>query len=263
MKPICSTCGTGYTGPAPTNCLICEDDRQYVKATGQEWTTQEELLQKYIIKVNSIDPSIYTLQLEPSFAIGHKAHLLLSPGGNLLWDCLPMLDKATIDLIHLKGGLKAIAISHPHYYGVMAYWASVFNCPVYLHAKDEEWVLNNSEYLHLWEGREFLLWDEMKIIHTGGHFPGSTILYAPQHGNGGSLFTGDSIYIAPSLDLVSFMYSYPNYIPLPKQDILYIKEQVEPLKFDSMYGAFNWMIIDKGARHIFDRSIRRYLTIYD
>jgi hypothetical protein len=58
------------------------------------------------------------------------------------------------------------------------------------------------------------------------------------------------------------MYSYPNHIPLPKKDIEFINERVQPLAFDAMYGAFEWMNIAEGARALFEKSITRYLSIY-
>lgn len=37
---ICTTCGTQYaqSDQPPAECAICQDDRQYVKKTGQQWT---------------------------------------------------------------------------------------------------------------------------------------------------------------------------------------------------------------------------------
>ena len=41
---ICTTCGTQYaeSDQPPAACAICQDERQYVKATGQQWTTLEQ-----------------------------------------------------------------------------------------------------------------------------------------------------------------------------------------------------------------------------
>jgi hypothetical protein len=42
---ICTTCGTQYaeSGEPPASGAICQDERQYVKATGQQWTTLKRL----------------------------------------------------------------------------------------------------------------------------------------------------------------------------------------------------------------------------
>lgn len=261
IKKICTTCGTQFSGAAPEVCPICADDRQYVKETGQQWTTHEKLLQEHSIDISQVSPELYRLTISPSFAIGQTAHLIISPAGNLLWDCLPLLDEATVSFIREKGGLKAIAISHPHYYSLMADWSKEFKCPVYLHEKDTEWIMDRNDFIYPWKGKEQPLWEGMRIIHTGGHFPGSTVLHAPLLGSGGSILTGDSIYIARDRKQVSCMYSYPNFIPLPKKDIQYIRKQVGDLSYNSMYGAFSFMIIDSGAKEIFEKSMDRYISI--
>jgi hypothetical protein len=41
-----------------------------------------------------------------------------------------------------QGGLGAIAISHPPYYGSMVEWSRAFGgVPIYVHAAEREWVL--------------------------------------------------------------------------------------------------------------------------
>ena len=43
---ICATCGVQLSAATrpPASCPICEDDRQYVGSTGQQWTTLPELI---------------------------------------------------------------------------------------------------------------------------------------------------------------------------------------------------------------------------
>ena len=77
----------------------------------------------------------------PEFAIGQRALFLQSPSGNVLWDCIALIDLATIDLLNGLGGVSAIAISHPHYYTTMVEWSHAFGrVPVFLHEGDREWV---------------------------------------------------------------------------------------------------------------------------
>ncbi len=260
---ICGTCGTRYKDTVPLICAVCADDRQYVPISGQRWISYNDLKNGRSIRFNEVLPDVYALRITPDFAIAQKAHVICSPGGNLLWDCLPFLDEPTVAYIHSLGGLKGIAISHPHYYSLMAGWAQVFNCPIYLHGADEEWVMDKSPHIKLWSGEKLALWDGMDIIHVAGHFAGSTVLHAPNIGASGSLFVGDSLYIGHSLNFVSMMHSYPNVIPLPQKDVLYIKKQVSPLQFDSMFGAFEWQNIYSGAKQIFNDSVARYLQIFE
>ena len=61
--------------------------------------------------------------IEPHFAIGQRALFVRTDQGNVLWDCLPLLDQAVVESLHALGGVAAIAISHPHYYSSMIEWS--------------------------------------------------------------------------------------------------------------------------------------------
>ena len=52
--------------------------------------------------------------------------LIQSPGGNVLWDCISLIDDATIEAVRSLGGLATIAISHPHCYSGMVEWSRAF-----------------------------------------------------------------------------------------------------------------------------------------
>ncbi|WP_204322625.1 hypothetical protein, partial [Streptococcus pneumoniae] len=74
------------------------------------------------------------------------------------WDCISFLDDATVEIIRSFGGLKAIALSHPHYYSAMAQWGRIFDCPVLVHEADRQWVVEPDPCLEFWSGeaRELL-----------------------------------------------------------------------------------------------------------
>jgi glyoxylase-like metal-dependent hydrolase (beta-lactamase superfamily II) len=258
---ICATCGTRYAEAkqAGDDCAICNDDRQYVLESGQQWINYESITANHSIRISERDKELYDLRVVPAFAIGQRAFLVLSGGGNILWDCLPLLDEPTVAFIQAKGGLKGIAISHPHYYSLMAGWAKVFNCPIYLHEADLQWIMDKQDHVELWNGSHKPLWDGMSLIHTPGHFAGSTVLYMPHHGSQGSLLTGDSIFVSRDRKQVGFMYSFPNYVPMAPSYVRLIHERLSPLVFDSMYSAFDHLNIYTGAKEIFDWSVKRYL----
>lgn len=258
FKNICHTCGTRHAEQSPKSCLICDDDRQYVPVNGQTWTSYTELSQTHTIRFGNPLPDVYDLRVSPAFAIAQRAHLILSSGGNVLWDCLPFLDEPTVAFIKSKGGLKAITISHPHYYGLMAAWAETFDCPIYLHKADSQWVMDKTDRIVFFEEDRKSLWDGMEIVHTGGHFDGSTILYTPGTGHKGSVFVGDTLQVALSRKFISIMYSYPNHIPLPLEKITRISDIVIRLNFDSIYGAFEWQNIESGGKKLFEQSIMKY-----
>jgi hypothetical protein len=207
-----------------------------------------------------MEPGVTAILTRPPFAIGQRAFLIESPGGNVLWDCVTLLDDRTSDFIAERGGLSAIAISHPHYYASMVDWADRFDVPVYLHASDRQWVIRESPHLRFWDGETLILHDGMTLIRGGGHFEGGTLLHCPAPAGGkGSLFTGDIIQVVLDRRWVSFMYSYPNLIPLSAAEVRRIVSTVEPFAFDRVYGAFHPRQVESNGKEVIRRSADRYV----
>jgi hypothetical protein len=121
----------------------------------------------------------------------------------------------------------------------MVEWSRAFGgVPIYLHAADRQWVMRPDEAIVFWEGETSALAEGLTLIRCGGHFEGGTVLHwAGGAGGRGALLTGDIIQVVPDRKHVSFMYSYPNYIPLPASAIERIVKAVEPFSFDRIYGA--------------------------
>ena len=143
---ICVQCGTQFAEMEmpPAHCPICEDDRQFVRHDGQQWTTMEALAVDHRNHFEDEAPQLLGIGTEPEFAIGQRALLLQTSGGNLLWDCVSLLDEQTSGEVEKRGGTRAIAISHPHYYSSMVEWAERFDAPIFLHAQDRQWVMRPS-----------------------------------------------------------------------------------------------------------------------
>ena len=178
---ICIQCGTQFdeTAQPPSSCPICEDERQFVRHGGQEWTTLDRLARDHHNRIENEAPRLLGIGTEPEFAIGQRALLLQSPGGNLLWDCISLLDDETVAEVNARGGIRAIAISHPHFYSSMIEWAERFDAQIFLHAADREWVMRKSPRIQFWEGTTLSLWDGLTLINCGGHFEGGTVLHWP------------------------------------------------------------------------------------
>ncbi|MDB5386254.1 MAG: beta-lactamase domain protein [Planctomycetaceae bacterium] len=72
---ICMTCGTQYaeSQQPPAICEICEEERQYVKATGQQWTTHERLRLTNRNSIRFEEPGLISIGVEPQFGIGQRA----------------------------------------------------------------------------------------------------------------------------------------------------------------------------------------------
>ena len=240
-KWICKTCGTQFAPreEPPEGCPICLDERQYVGYGGQQWTTLAQMQKDgFRNEFREHEPHLIGIGTTPTFAIGERALLLQSEQGNVLWDCMSLIDDETAAEIERLGGLTAMAISHPHYYSTMVEWADRFDIPIYLHEYDRQWVMRPSERITFWSGETFALTDNVTLIRLGGHFAGGTVLHWKRAADGqGVLLSGDIIQVVSDRRWVSFMYSYPNLIPLPAAEVQRIKETIAPYQFERLYGA--------------------------
>ncbi|RKD68058.1 hypothetical protein BJ928_105461 [Rhizobium sp. WW_1] len=203
---------------------------------------------------------VHSLQISPYFGIGQRALLIEGPDGNILWDCLSLIDEASQARIAAMGGLSAIAISHPHFYSSMLEWsATCGDVPIHIHADDAEWVQRPGDSLRLWAG-ETLSIGEATMIRCGGHFEGSSVLHCPWLEDGrGALFVGDTMQVTMDRKFVSFMRSYPNLIPLDARAVKAISDAVRPHRFDAIYGAFPGRTIETDGNRVVERSMERYV----
>jgi hypothetical protein len=263
---ICIGCGTQYPEMAqpPARCPICEDEREFIHPDGQTWATLEDLRSSHKNIIKQEEPNLYSVNTEPTFGIGQRAYLIHTGEGNILWDCVALLDAATIERIGELGGIAEIAISHPHYYTSMVEWSRAFGgAPIYLHEAERSWVMRPDPSVRFWSGRTRELLGGLKLFTTGGHFEGYQVLHWPSGAGGrGALMAGDQPQIGMDPKQVSFMYSYPNYIPLNAAQVRHIIECLDPLAYDRIYGAFfirGKGVIPTGAKEIVHRSALRYL----
>ncbi len=259
----CEQCGAQFaeSGEPPLSCLVCEDERQFVNWKGQAWLTREQLTKRHKL-VWRDDLGIPGIGVEPSFAIGQRALLVREPDGCVLWDCVPLLTDEAVDYVRSLGGLKAIAVSHPHFYGAVADWSEAFGgAPIYLHGDDRRWITRPHPAIVLWYGENYRLSDDILLIRAGGHFAGATVMHWRAGAEGrGSLLTGDVAMVAMDRRSVSFMYSFPNYIPLNATSVQGIARAIEPLAFDRIYGAWWGRNIAADAKAAFEASVRRYFA---
>src|SRR5262249_23144858 len=103
---ICSACGTQYpsSDAPPAQCPVCEEERQYIPPEGQSWTTLERLRISHHNGFRQYEPGLIGIGTQRKFAIGQRAMLLCTAEGNILWDCISLIDDATITLINGLGG---------------------------------------------------------------------------------------------------------------------------------------------------------------
>jgi hypothetical protein len=261
---ICTACGTQYppSEAAPAHCTICEEERQYVPPEGQSWVTLDGLRGTHANVHREQEPGLIGIGTQPRFAIGQRALLLCTPAGNVLWDCISLLDDATVRLIRERGGLAAIGISHPHFYTTMVEWSRAFgDVPIHLNAADRRWIMRPDPAVRLWEGDTLELLPDVTLIRGGGHFPGGSMLHWGKGAGGrGVLLSSDIATVTTDRKFLSFMWSYPNLIPLSAREVEGIAASVAPFTFDTIYGHFFDRVIRTGAKAVLKASVARYLA---
>jgi hypothetical protein len=264
MTPfICTNCGFQYAASAapPELCVICSDDRQYVDWAGQSWTTHEVLAASHSVAIE-LDHDLLGLRIQPGFGIPQRALHLPTDAGNILWECLSIVTPEAVAKLNERGGVELIVISHPHFYSSMIEWSDALGgVPILVHEADKHWVQRTSANVRFWSGDEHRLSPTVCLYRCPGHFPGSTVLHWADAPNGKqALLVGDALHVAQDRRHVSFMYSVPNYVPSHPDNVRLIRERLDGVQFDDLYG-FSWGLNVIGeARAVVDTSIDRYLT---
>jgi hypothetical protein len=191
----------------------------------------------------------------PKVGIGQRALLVQTPEGNVLWDCVSLIDETTIAAIEALGGLSGLAMSHLYMFGSRVAWSHAFGrAPIRLHASLKKWVMRPDPVIAYWDEESHALNGQVTLYRCGDHFTSSTALHWPTGAGGrGVLLTSDTLHVTPDLKHVSFMYSYPNYIPFSARTVDKIAEKVAPLAFDRLYSHFAGLVIDKDAQEVIRR----------
>lgn len=258
---ICATCGHHYTDvDVPQICAVCADERQWVPPSGQRWTTLAELAAAgHASDIREIEPGLLGIGVHPPFAIGQRALLVCTRHGNVLWDPPAFIDEVAIRAVKERGGLTAVAASHPHLYGSIVDWSRIFAAPMLLCEPDVGWLDGPHAAVSVWAGSLCVLPD-LTLIQCGGHFPGSAVLHwAAGAGGLGVLLTGDTIFVTPGEDRVSFVGSAPNRLPLCERAVRGVAAAVRPYRFDRIYGGFWEPILRARAKEAVERSSERYV----
>ena len=209
------------------------------------------------------EPGLIGIGTQPKFAIGQRALLVCTPHGNILWDCISLIDDATVTLIKGLGGLSAIAISHPHFYTTLVEWSRAFgNVPVHLHADDAAWVMRPDPCIKPWQGetlraaagrdagprRRTFPGRRHAALGGGRRRPGRGVLGRHRHGEPG-----------PQVLHLHAQLSEP-YPPVGSRACGRSGRRWQPFQFDRVYSHFFERVIPSGAKQIlqdFDRALCR------
>lgn len=257
---ICRTCAVEHTDPTGV-CAICADERQWVPADGQHWTTVDELAAAgHRTRVRELEPDLFGITVEPRVGIGQQAHLVRTPAGNLLWDPPGYLDDDGVRRVREAGEVIAIAASHPHMFGVQVEWSHALGrVPVLVSAADMGWVARPDPVIQSWSGSREVA-PGLTLVQVGGHFPGSSAAHWAGGAAGrGVLLGSDTVQTNPDRASVTFLRSYPNRIPLSAAVVGRIAATLDALPFDRIYDNFGGTI-DTDARAVVGSSADRYVA---
>jgi glyoxylase-like metal-dependent hydrolase (beta-lactamase superfamily II) len=259
---ICATCGNHYRDQesAPSACVICADERQWVPSSGQRWTTAAELAAAgHRGDIRPVEPGLLGVGVDPPVAIGQRGLVIQTPAGNLLWDPPGFVDEQAIAAVREIGGLSVVSASHPHFYGSMVEWSRAFGAQILLPEADAHWLTRPDPAVRTWSGSAPVL-PGVTLVQCGGHFPGSAVAHWADGADGaGVLLTGDTIFVTPGEDRVTFVWSAPNRLPLPERAVRRVVEAVRPYRFDRIYGGWWRPVLRTGAHEILEASASRYI----
>ena len=260
---ICATCGNHYPEgqSPPAACIICADERQWVPASGQRWTTPGELAAAgHRGDVREVEPGLVGVGVDPPFAIGQRALLVRTAEGNVLWDPPGFIDELAVQAVRDAGGLRAVSASHPHFYGAIAEWSRAFDAEVLVPEADLSWLTRWPDRPPVtWSGSRAVL-PGVTLVQCGGHFAGSAVVHWADGAEGaGVLLTGDTIFVTPGEDRVTFVRSAPNRLPLPERAVRGVVEAIVPYRFDRIYGGWWEPVLRRDAKGVVERSAERYI----
>ena len=131
---------------------MCEDERQYVGWSGQRWSTLDELRgDGFRTEIREVEDGLVGIGVEPRLGIGQRALLVRTAGDNVLWDCVGLIDDAAVERVRELGGIAAIAMSHPHFYGCVAEWSRAFGgARIFVPRADLQWLMRPDDGVVPW-----------------------------------------------------------------------------------------------------------------
>ena len=117
--------------------------------------------------------------------LGATSYFIVNKIGNILLDC-PALNQTNLEFIQARGGISSLVITHRGSIGKSVLeMQKTLNCQVIIQ-EQESYLLPEVEVTSF--GENVFIAEDLELIWTCGHSPGSSCLYMAQQG--GILFTG-------------------------------------------------------------------------
>ena len=255
---ICATCAVEHAERVEV-CAICADERQWVPADGQHWTTLDDLAADgRRVEVTELEPDLFGITTtrrpgsvrRPSSCARRRGTCCGTRSGTSTptgW-----------------GGSASSVRSSPSWPATRTCTASrssgaaqLGGVPVLVAEADRQWVARPDPVIETWSGRVEIL-PGVTLTQPGGHFPGSAVAHWAGADGRGVLLSGDTVFANPDRRSVAFMRSYPNHLPLSAAVTERVARALEEFDFDRLYGNFA-IRIDADARAVVRRSADRHI----
>lgn len=265
---LCATCGVEQPESLPAVCAICADDRQWVPADGQRWTTVGQLRAGGAgLEMTELEPDLWALRVRAGVGIGQLAKVLVTPAGTLMVDVPAYIDADAVAAVAGLGRLAGIIASHPHMYGVQSAWSQALAgpegpVPVYVSAPDAGWLARRPAATLEWSGTRTGLagLPGVTASQPGGHFPGSVVVHWTGADGAGVLLAGDTVGVSRDRAWATFMRSFPNYLPLSGAVAERIAAHLDRYRYARLYDNFSGVLGVPGgdAARVVRRSASRH-----
>ncbi len=173
--------------------------------------------------------------------LGGTAYFIVNKAGNILVDA-PAWHSVNYDFMASQGGVKWLVVTHRGGLGQTATIAKHLDCAVIIQEQEAYLLPDTSATTY---HQNLALTEDIQLIWTPGHSPGSACLYYGAHG--GVLFTGRHLLPDQTMNPVPLKSSKTFHWPRQQRQVARLKEQfpIDQLHY-ILPGASSGLLRGKG-----------------
>ena len=255
----CTHCGhwhLWFEGSMPPQCLVCSDVRNALPEDGFDFRSVERVASQVQSRFDQPLPGVWGVRCDPAFGLGAIGWIIERVDGNVAFEAAPYYDRAALDFIASRGGLRVATCSHPHGMGALWQLQQRFEPIVPMHvdalaytkALRVTWPFDDTHEIA----------PGLTLHHVGGHYEGQCVLYDAEHR---ALFAGDTLKIDLHADgtprALSCHKAFHYRIPLSHDEIRRYRRVFAELPFEHVFTPFEYAagVTRECALALFDRLL--------